>query len=105
MEERFLVKYCMYLGALIALVGTPLSLGSWWGLIILIPYVPGIIWRLLDEEKFLSKNLQGYDEYRQKVRYTGCLKTKLDSTIVTKFSTIRSINLSLIHISEPTRPY
>jgi protein-S-isoprenylcysteine O-methyltransferase Ste14 len=63
------VRHPMYLGALIALVGTPLSLGSWWGLIILIPYVPGIIWRLLDEEKFLSKNLPGYDEYRQKVRY------------------------------------
>ncbi|HZY25268.1 MAG TPA: isoprenylcysteine carboxylmethyltransferase family protein [Bacteroidales bacterium] len=63
------VRHPMYLGALIALVGTPLSLGSWWGLIILISYVPGIIWRLLDEERFLSKNLQGYDEYRQKVRY------------------------------------
>ena len=38
-----IVRRPMYSGALIALVGTPLSLGSWWGLIILIPYVPGII--------------------------------------------------------------
>ena len=64
-----MVRHPMYSGALIALFGTPLSLGSWWELIILIPYVLDIIWRLLDEEKFLSKNLQGYDEYCQKVRY------------------------------------
>jgi protein-S-isoprenylcysteine O-methyltransferase Ste14 len=63
------VRHPMYLGAIIALFGTPLSLGSWWGLLILIPTVLGIFVRLLDEEKFLSKNLQGYDEYRQKVRY------------------------------------
>jgi protein-S-isoprenylcysteine O-methyltransferase Ste14 len=64
-----IVRHPMYLGAFIVLVGTPLSLGSWWGLIILVLYVPGIIWRLLDEEKFLSKNLMGYDEYCNKVRY------------------------------------
>ena len=63
------VRHSMYLGAIIALFGTPLSLGSWWGLLILIPTVLGIIVRLLDEEKFLSKNLQGYNEYCQKVRY------------------------------------
>jgi len=28
-----------------------------------------------------------------KITYAGCLKTKLDSTIVTKFSTIRSIHI------------
>jgi protein-S-isoprenylcysteine O-methyltransferase Ste14 len=64
-----LVRHPMYLGALIMLFGTPLALGSWWGLIIVVLYVFVLVTRLLDEEKFLSKNLQGYDEYRKKVRY------------------------------------
>jgi protein-S-isoprenylcysteine O-methyltransferase Ste14 len=59
----------MYLGALIMLFGTPLALGSWLGLIVLVLYVFALVTRIRDEEKFLSKNLQGYDEYCQKVRY------------------------------------
>ena len=51
------------------LFGTPLALGSWWGLLMFIPFTLIIIVRLLDEEKFLSKNLPGYNEYRQTVRY------------------------------------
>jgi protein-S-isoprenylcysteine O-methyltransferase Ste14 len=64
-----LIRHPMYLGALIVLFGTPLALGSWWGLIVLVLYVFGFVTRILDEEKFLSKNLQGYDEYRKIVRY------------------------------------
>ncbi len=64
-----LIRHPMYSGALITLFGTPLALGSWWGLLLLIPFSLVLIIRLLDEEKFLSKNLPGYDEYRQKVRY------------------------------------
>jgi protein-S-isoprenylcysteine O-methyltransferase Ste14 len=59
----------MYTSALIMLFGTPLALGSWWGLFTLIPITLIIIWRLLDEERFLSKNLKGYKEYCQKVRF------------------------------------
>ncbi len=64
-----MVRHPMYLGALIMLFGTPLALGSWLGLLVLIPYVIVIVLRLLDEEKFLSKNLPGYNEYCKKVRY------------------------------------
>jgi protein-S-isoprenylcysteine O-methyltransferase Ste14 len=64
-----IVRHPMYSGALVMLFGTPLALGSWWGLLILIPFTLILILRLLDEEKFLSKNLSGYDEYCQKVRY------------------------------------
>jgi len=59
----------MYLGALIMLFGTPLALGSWWGLIVMILHVFALVTRIHDEEKFLSKNLPGYDEYCKKVRY------------------------------------
>jgi protein-S-isoprenylcysteine O-methyltransferase Ste14 len=59
----------MYSGALVMFLGTPLALGSWWGMLTLIPFSMIIIWRLLGEEKFLSENLPGYKEYCQKVRY------------------------------------
>jgi protein-S-isoprenylcysteine O-methyltransferase Ste14 len=64
-----LVRHPMYSGALVMLFGTPLALGSWWGLLMFIPMTFIIVWRLLDEEKFLSKNLSGYTEYCQRVRY------------------------------------
>ena len=59
----------MYSGALIMLFGTPLALGSWWGLLLVIPMLLTIVWRLLEEEKFLAVNLPGYREYCQQVRY------------------------------------
>ncbi len=64
-----IVRHPLYVSGLIIMLGTPLALGSWWGLLIFIPLTLVILWRLLDEEKFLSKNLQGYTEYCQKVRY------------------------------------
>jgi len=64
-----LVRHPMYAGALILMLGFPIALGSWWGLLMVIPGVAWIIWRLLDEEKFLSRNLAGYTEYKNKVRY------------------------------------
>jgi protein-S-isoprenylcysteine O-methyltransferase Ste14 len=64
-----LVRHPMYMGALFLLVGIPLSLGSWWGLFVIVLMMPALIWRLLDEEKFLAKNLQGYAEYKNKVRH------------------------------------
>jgi protein-S-isoprenylcysteine O-methyltransferase Ste14 len=63
------VRHPMYFGALVMLTGTPLALGSWWGLLTVIPIMGVIIWRLLDEEVFLEKNLQGYTTYRNKVKY------------------------------------
>ena len=64
-----IVRHPMYTGALVMLFGTPFALGSWWGLLILVPLILIIVWRLLDEEKFLYKNLPGYKEYCQKTRY------------------------------------
>ncbi len=64
-----LVRHPMYAGALVLLIGTPLALGSWWGLLVLIPMTLVLVLRLLDEEKFLARNLSGYTEYCQRVRY------------------------------------
>jgi protein-S-isoprenylcysteine O-methyltransferase Ste14 len=63
------VRHPMYAGVLPLLIGTPLALGSLWGLGALILFMPALIWRLLDEERFLHKNLPGYTEYTRKVRY------------------------------------
>ena len=48
---------------------TPLALGSYWALVPSILLAGIIILRLLDEEAFLTKNLTGYTDYCQKVRY------------------------------------
>jgi protein-S-isoprenylcysteine O-methyltransferase Ste14 len=63
------VRHPMYAGAFLLLLATPLALGSWASIPLPIPVILIIIVRLLDEEKFLSANLSGYEAYRQKVRY------------------------------------
>jgi protein-S-isoprenylcysteine O-methyltransferase Ste14 len=63
------VRHPMYSGALVMLLGTPLALGSWWGLVMVIPMTVIIAWRARAEEQFLVENLSGYKEYCQKVRY------------------------------------
>ena len=64
-----LVRHPMYAGALIMLVGIPMALGSWWGLLVIVAMVPALIWRLFDEETFLVRNLPGYVEYQKHVPY------------------------------------
>jgi protein-S-isoprenylcysteine O-methyltransferase Ste14 len=64
-----LVRHPMYAGALVMLLGVPLALGSWWGLLTFIPITIVIVWRLLEEERILVKNLPGYSEYRDRVKY------------------------------------
>lgn len=64
-----IVRHPMYTGDLILLFGTPLALGSMWALFLFVPITLVIVWRLVDEEKFLVQNLRGYSEYCRKVRY------------------------------------
>jgi len=64
-----LVRHPMYASALLYLFGTPLALGSYWGLIPFVFVIPFLLWRIIDEEKMLGKELAGYREYQQRVRY------------------------------------
>jgi protein-S-isoprenylcysteine O-methyltransferase Ste14 len=64
-----LVRHPMYVAALVMLLGIPIALGSLWGVLVLLAILPALVWRLLDEEKFLAKNLPGYREYQTRVRY------------------------------------
>jgi protein-S-isoprenylcysteine O-methyltransferase Ste14 len=63
------VRHPMYAGASLYLLGTPVALGSYWGLAAVAAILPFLIWRLLDEERFLAKNLPGYTDYQKRVRW------------------------------------
>ena len=64
-----IVRHPMYGGALLLIVGTPLLLGSWWGLatVPVIVLLLGI--RAVMEERTLARELDGYADYAARVRY------------------------------------
>jgi protein-S-isoprenylcysteine O-methyltransferase Ste14 len=64
-----IVRHPMYASASLYLFGTPLALGSYWALVPIVAMMPFLLWRLLDEERFLSRNLPGYTEYQKRVQY------------------------------------
>ncbi len=51
------------------MVGAPLLVGSVWGLIITVIGLVVLIGRIVGEEKMLTNELIGYDEYKTKVKY------------------------------------
>jgi protein-S-isoprenylcysteine O-methyltransferase Ste14 len=63
-----LVRHPMYVGTLVMLIGTPLALDSYWGLLAVV-FVAPILAARIDDEKMLRQELDGYDEYTQKVHY------------------------------------
>ena len=64
-----IVRHPMYASALLYLLGTPLALESYWGLVPIAAIVPLLIWRLFDEERLLREQLAGYSDYQQRVRH------------------------------------
>lgn len=64
-----MVRHPMYLATMFMFLPLPLILGSFWGLIPFALYPIVIIARILDEEKLLEQELEGYKEYKNKVRY------------------------------------
>ncbi len=64
-----IARHPMYAGVLIMMIGVPLALGSWLGLLVLVLTFPVLVLRILDEEKLLVDELRGYREYAQHVRY------------------------------------
>jgi protein-S-isoprenylcysteine O-methyltransferase Ste14 len=51
------------------LFGIPIALGSAWGVLVVVAIIPALVWRLVNEEGFLTRNLPGYRAYRDRVRY------------------------------------
>ncbi len=64
-----LVRHPMYSVGVVFFAGIALGIGSWWALTLLLVAYPVLVIRILDEEKLLVKDLPGYPEYKQKVRY------------------------------------
>ena len=64
-----IVRHPMYASGSLYLLGTPLALGSYWGVPVVAAMIPFLMWRLFDEERFLATNLPGYREYQEKVRH------------------------------------
>jgi protein-S-isoprenylcysteine O-methyltransferase Ste14 len=63
------VRHPMYLGAALMYVASPLALASYWAIIPAILIIPILIARILNEERVLTKELEGYSEYKLKTRY------------------------------------
>jgi protein-S-isoprenylcysteine O-methyltransferase Ste14 len=64
-----IVRHPMYVAALVLMLGVPLALGSWWGLLAFALGVPALVWRIIDEERLLKRDLPGYAEYAQKAPF------------------------------------
>ena len=64
-----IVRHPMYAVTLLLFLAMPLVLGSWYALIVFAFYPAIIIVRLKDEEALLTKELPGYAQYKQKVKY------------------------------------
>jgi protein-S-isoprenylcysteine O-methyltransferase Ste14 len=64
-----IVRHPMYASAFLYLLGTPLALASYCGFAPVAAMMPFLIWRLIDEERFLATHLPGYTAYQKRVRY------------------------------------
>ena len=64
-----IVRHPMYAVTVWLFLSIPIVLGSWWSLLCFSPYVIIIIIRIINEEKVLTEKLDGYSEYRNKVKY------------------------------------
>jgi protein-S-isoprenylcysteine O-methyltransferase Ste14 len=64
-----IVRHPMYASSSLYLFGMPLALGSLWGFVPIAFMMPFLIWRLLDEERLLARDLRGYTEYQKRVRH------------------------------------
>lgn len=64
-----IVRHPMYAVTLWLFLSIPLVLGSWWSLLCFAPYIAVIAVRIQNEEKVLEAGLEGYTEYKKKVKY------------------------------------
>jgi len=64
-----IVRHPMYSATLLIFLSMPLVLNSVWSFALMLLYIPIIVKRIRNEETVLEKDLAGYTEYKQRVRY------------------------------------
>ncbi len=64
-----IVRHPMYAVTVWLFLSIPVVLGSWWSLLCFVPYIAVIIIRICNEEKVLEAGLDGYAEYKTRVKY------------------------------------
>ena len=64
-----IVRHPMYTATIGMFLSMPIIMGSWWAFIVMIPYIPIIMTRIKDEESLLTEELEGYSEYKEKVKW------------------------------------
>ena len=63
------VRHPMYAATLLLFLSMQLVLASLWSFVIMLIYIPIIALRIRNEEQVLERELKGYTEYKQRVRY------------------------------------
>ena len=64
-----IVRHPMYAVTIWLFLAIPIVLGSWWSLVCFLPYVVIIVVRIINEEKVLLEGLEGYADYKKRVKY------------------------------------
>ena len=64
-----IVRHPMYAATIWLFLAVPIVLGSWWSFLCFLPYIPVIAVRIINEEKILSAELVGYEDYKKRVKY------------------------------------
>jgi len=64
-----IVRHPMYTATVLMFIAMPLVLGSWIGFVLMLSYPIVIVQRIKNEERVLSEGLEGYEEYKLRVRY------------------------------------
>ena len=64
-----MIRHPMYAVTLWLFLSIPVVLGSWWSLLCFLPYLVVIVVRIQNEEKVLEAGLDGYTEYKKRVKH------------------------------------
>ena len=64
-----IVRHPMYAVTVWLFLAIPIVLGSWWSFLCFLPYVAVIVVRIINEEKLLTQELEGYKDYKKRVKY------------------------------------
>jgi protein-S-isoprenylcysteine O-methyltransferase Ste14 len=64
-----IIRHPMYFGSIFMYLAVPIALGSYVAVIPFLLYIPILVFRILNEEEVLRRDLPGYPEYCKKTKY------------------------------------